>query len=179
MVRGWWEVILIPFFVLMRKKDGSTNISGVCGLFKNCFNMNGMFDLNFHGPRFTWSRGFLMKRLDRVVSNTAWLNKYPDNVVLHLPKISSDHRPILVRFNNDVSSSRGPKPFCFLVAWLTDNSFGEFVSNAWLNNLTYLHTADNFMKKAMEWNRDKFGTIFVRNRRILTRLGEEGGFRRR
>ena len=68
--------------------------------------MNGMFDLNFHGPWFTWSRGFLMKRLDRVVSNMEWLNKYPNNVVPHLLKIASDYRPILLRFTNDISSSR-------------------------------------------------------------------------
>ena len=111
-----------------------------------------------------------MKRLDRAASNTAWLNKYLDNVVLHLPKIPSNHRPILVLFTNDVSSSRGPKPFRFLAAWLTDKSFGEFVSNAWLNNLPYLHAADNFVKKAMEWNRDNFGNIFTRKRRILARL---------
>ncbi|KAH9725610.1 putative ribonuclease H protein [Citrus sinensis] len=153
------------------KKGGSTHISGVCGLFKSWFNKNGMFDLNFHGPRFTWSRGFLMKRLDRAMSNTEWLHKYPDNAVLHLPKIASDHRPILVRFNNDASCVRGQKPFRFLAAWLTDNSFGEFVSNAWINSLPYLNAADIFVKKALEWNRDHFGNIFQKKRRILVRLG--------
>ncbi|KAK9182043.1 hypothetical protein WN944_025184 [Citrus x changshan-huyou] len=86
-------------------------------------------------------------RLDKVVSNMEWLNKYPYNVVLHPPKIASDYRPILVRFTNDVSSSRGQKPFRFLAAWLTDNSFSEFVFIAWLNNLLYLHVADTFVKK--------------------------------
>lgn len=57
-----------------------------------------------------------MKRLARAISNMEWLNKYPNNVVLHLPKIVSDYIPILVQFTNDVNSSRGKKPFCFLDA---------------------------------------------------------------
>lgn len=48
-------------------------------------------------------------------------------------------------------------------------------SNAWLNNVPYLHSADNFVKKAMEWNGDNFGNIFARKKKILARLG---GFRR-
>ncbi|KAH9791596.1 putative ribonuclease H protein [Citrus sinensis] len=52
-----------------------------------------------------------------------------------------------------------------------DNSFGEFVSNAWINSLPYLNAADIFVKKALEWNRDHFGNIFQKKRRILLRLG--------
>ena len=53
-----------------------------------------MIDLNFSGPRFTWSRGNLSKRLDRVVCNDGWLIKHANSSVMHLPKIDSDNWPI-------------------------------------------------------------------------------------
>ena len=66
-----------------------------------------MLDLNFSGPRFTWSRRNLSKRLDRLVCNDGWLIKHANSSVMHLPKIDSDHRPILVKFQNVDSRHEG------------------------------------------------------------------------
>ena len=40
---------------------------------------------------------------------------YAGNAVLHLPKIASDHRPVLVRFSEPEASSIANKPFRFLI----------------------------------------------------------------
>ena len=85
-----------------------------------------MIDLKFLGSHFTWSRGNLSKRLDRAVYNDGWLIKHVNSSVLHLPKINSDRRLILVKFQNVDSRNGGPRPFRFLVAWLMDERFGSF-----------------------------------------------------
>lgn len=70
-----------------------------------------MFDLKFKGPRFTWARGLLFKRLDRALCNNEWLLKFTDNSVLHLPKVASDYRPVIVRFERVVRGQHGNRPF--------------------------------------------------------------------
>ncbi|KAH9770764.1 putative ribonuclease H protein [Citrus sinensis] len=103
-----------------------------------------MLDLKFSGPRFTWSRGNLSKRLDIAVCNDRWLIKHANSSVMHLPKIDSDHRPILVKFQNMDSRHGGPRPFRFLAAWLTDER---------------------------RWNKEIFGNIIYRKRKLLARIG--------
>ncbi|KAL1151813.1 hypothetical protein V6Z11_A09G067300 [Gossypium hirsutum] len=72
-----------------------------------------LHDLGFRGPPFTWHRGFLFERLDRALGNEAWLRNFPDCMVTHLPKIKSDHRPLLLVLNPSHSLPRG-RPFRFL-----------------------------------------------------------------
>ena len=60
-----------------------------------------MVDLPFSGPRFTWVRGSLSKRLDRVLSNKDWILKFDNYSVTNLPRVDSDHRPVLVRFERN------------------------------------------------------------------------------
>ena len=81
------------------KIGGSSMASGVCKNFSNWFHKNELHDLQFKGPRYTWSRGSLSKRLDRFVCNKAWFLQNPNASVLHLPKVAFDHRPILIRFD--------------------------------------------------------------------------------
>lgn len=82
-----------------------------------------MHDLYFHGPRFTWSRDNLLKRLDKVICNDDWVQRFADYNVLHLFKFSSDHRPIMVNCNNPALGNVGNRPFRFQAVWLTNNSF--------------------------------------------------------
>jgi len=65
-------------------------------------NCAGLLDLGFNGPIYTWSNrrheGLLIQeRLDRVLANPAWNALFPSAAVFHLPAISSDHAPILLR----------------------------------------------------------------------------------
>ena len=109
------------------KQGGADRNSGVCNLFRKWYDGHQIFDLNFKGPRFTWSRGLLFKRLDRALCNNDWLLKYTENSVLHLPKVASDHRPVLVRFARDGAGQKRNRPFRFLAAWLTHDQFNNFV----------------------------------------------------
>ncbi|KAJ4839764.1 hypothetical protein Tsubulata_022251 [Turnera subulata] len=56
----------------------------------------GISDLGFKGPKFTWFRGMLRRRLDRALANDSWRQRFDDASVFHLPRVKSDHRAILV-----------------------------------------------------------------------------------
>lgn len=57
--------------------------------------------MGFVGPGFTWSNGVvtndpIFERLDRGICTPDWFFMFQENGVLHLPRISSDHAPVLV-----------------------------------------------------------------------------------
>jgi hypothetical protein len=56
----------------------------------------GLQDLGFSGVLFTWKRGRVRERLNRVVPNGALLVMHPRALVQHLDYIMSDHLPILL-----------------------------------------------------------------------------------
>lgn len=65
----------------------------------------GLVDLGFMGPKYTWMRGrdidnFKGARLDRAVSSTDWLSLFPNAKVHHLPLYNSDHAPLLISLDN-------------------------------------------------------------------------------
>lgn len=127
--------------------------------------------MQFKGPRFTWSRGSLSKHLDRVVCNKAWFSKYPNASVLHLPKVESDHRPVVIRFDQYGRKSKDPKPFRFMAAWLTDSRFENFMENNWNNDISYYQPASKFTKQVQQWNKETFGNILQRKKGLLARIG--------
>ena len=118
----------------------------MCGLFRKWFDDHQIFDLKFKGPRFTWARGLLFKRLDRALCNNEWLLIFTDNSVLHLPKVASDHRPVLVRFERIVRGQHGNRPFRFLASWLTNDHFNNFVKQTWDPQASYSDVASTFVK---------------------------------
>ncbi|KAH9673337.1 reverse transcriptase domain-containing protein [Citrus sinensis] len=152
------------------KQGGATQNSGVCGNFRQWFDGYRIFDLKFKGPRFTWSRGLLFKRLDRALCNSDWLIKFADNSVLHLPKVASDHRPVLVRFAGAEYRHRGTRPFRFLAPWLTHEHFNSFVKKVWDPQAHYRDAASHFVQAVQKWNREVFGNIFQRKRRLMARI---------
>ncbi|KAJ4840446.1 hypothetical protein Tsubulata_016701 [Turnera subulata] len=68
--------------------------------FLNCVNEAQLIDLGFAGPKFTWRRNGDQARLDRMLGNVHWLNSFAAASILHLPFLSSDHRPILLRLED-------------------------------------------------------------------------------
>ena len=61
----------------------------------------GLLDLGFNGPQFTWMTGsskdtYRGAKLDRALSNTLWRNKFEKATIYHLPRLQSNHSPILV-----------------------------------------------------------------------------------
>ena len=144
------------------KKCGSQRYSSGCPMFNGWINDFNLYDLGFKGPKFTWSRGTVHERLDRVICDNMWLHMHPDNAVLHLPKLKSDHRPILVKFNNGTQTVGSEKPFRFLASWLTVPNFEKVVRDRWEVNANYLQAVERFIDKIKVWNRDELGIFFIK-----------------
>ncbi|KAH9726628.1 hypothetical protein KPL70_008335 [Citrus sinensis] len=73
------------------KRGGSSLSTGICPNFNSWFHANHIVDLQFSGPRYTWTRENLSKRLDRAMSNQEWLLKFDNYSVTHLPRVEYDH----------------------------------------------------------------------------------------
>ncbi|KAA3486894.1 LINE-1 reverse transcriptase isogeny [Gossypium australe] len=93
--------------------------------------------------------------LDRALANDAWMASYPKCLVSNLPRIKSDHRPILLFTSTDMDLARG-RPFRFLAGWTKHNNFSTFVKEKWnyggnmaasLNSFTTM--SKNGTKKSM------------------------------
>ncbi|KAK9205957.1 hypothetical protein WN943_016228 [Citrus x changshan-huyou] len=116
-------------------------------------------------------QGNFSKRLDRVVCDDGWLIKHANSSVMHLPKIHSDHWPILVKFQNMDSRNEGPRPFQFLAAWLTDEMFGSFFNGCWNKGANFLDAVADFTTQTMRWNKEIIGNIIYRKQNLLARIG--------
>lgn len=113
------------------RRGDSPRRTGGCRAFKHFIFQNGLVDLGFAGPQFTWQRGRLHVRLDRALANAKWVSLQPNNQILHLPRIHSDHRPIMIK-----PEPRPPatdRPFKFLAAWALHPSFTALVEQHWSN----------------------------------------------
>ena len=163
---GDFNTILHP----SERRGGSPRSTGVCHRFNDWFHRNQFCDLDFSGPKFTWERGNLLKRLDRSFCNDEWVQKFANSQVMHLPKLDSDHRPILVKFERVSRQASGAKPFRFLASWLTDSRFKTFVSETWRESGDYVNSAGHFITEVRKWNKEVFGYIHKRKNNILARL---------
>ncbi|XP_075102346.1 uncharacterized protein LOC142177465 [Nicotiana tabacum] len=96
-------------------------------------------DLGYVGPKFTWcnnweARRRIWKRLDRVFVNDLWCQTMQNNVVKHLPRTGSDHRPLLLKCYNKNNNSI--KYFKFLDFWTEQPSFMNLVEDVWNSNIS-------------------------------------------
>ena len=69
------------------------------------------------------------------------------------------------------SRNGGPRLFRFLATWLTDERFGSFVNGSWNKRANFLEAVADFTKQTRQWNKEIFGNIIYRKRKLLTRIG--------
>lgn len=100
-------------------------------------------------------------RLDRAFSNSNWPHTYDDPVVKHLPRICSDHNPIILGHRQCLSSKT--RPFRFEEKWLSHISFNKVVEDSWASPcsgtpqfilVTKLKTLKLNLKS---WSKDVYG----------------------
>uniref|UniRef100_A0A2N9GZ20 DUF4283 domain-containing protein n=1 Tax=Fagus sylvatica TaxID=28930 RepID=A0A2N9GZ20_FAGSY len=143
--------------------------------YNNCMNTCSMLDLGFSGPKYTWSNGqdistLIMQRLDRAWVNSEWRILFPEAYVTHLTRTHSDHCPILLSLWPSSHNSL-PRPFRFENIWLSHPEFPTVVDKAWAAPCPNLSsTFDLFTSLVTTWNKNTFGNIFQRKKRILARI---------
>lgn len=109
-----------------------------CSRFTDWTFTQNLLDLGYVGNKFTWSRGIYSStlrsaRLDRAMCDFEWRNMFPNAMVQHLPRVQSDHAPLLLNLNlgND---RRGGNHFKTLAAWFLHEGFKPFVDSRWDQN---------------------------------------------
>lgn len=138
--------------------------------FKNTVAECDLIDAGFQGYPYTWHHGDLEERLDRMLINIHWRLRFSKRTIFHLPPFKSDHRPLLIQFTAEKVGNRRRRPFRFLAAWLTHDDFKRFMQCSWSHNLPWNDHMQKFKHDLERWNKDTFGNIFARKRRLLRKL---------
>ncbi|XP_057452371.1 uncharacterized protein LOC130744196 [Lotus japonicus] len=81
------------------KQGGSPANRAAINRFKDCLDYCELADLGAKGPPFTWQRGELLERLDRVVANPLWRSIFSSASVTNLTLPPSDHCGLWLRMN--------------------------------------------------------------------------------
>ena len=103
-LNSWWNV---PWcvggdFNVVRfppERFGSTSFTAAMREFSSFIFEQGLIDIPLQGGSFTWSnsREVVSKaRLDRFLFSTDWEDKFPSVSQQHLPRLLSDHFPIVL-----------------------------------------------------------------------------------
>lgn len=93
------------FNVALNIEDTSTGISGLprCMLdFKECLKKIEVVDLNKSGIHYTWNQkpvqgGGILKKLDRIMVNDAFIQDFPSSHATFQPYKVSDHSPAILQ----------------------------------------------------------------------------------
>ena len=147
------------------KMGGSLRGHNQMQIFRDVIDECGFIDLDFEGPKFTWSKYFsdghsIWERLDRGLVNSGFLLKYPGSKVSHLRCMSSDHVPILINLSGLKAPPRR-KVFRFEEMWLSDSSCGETVKAAWRSGEEgdILKKVEKCSKDLEWWEKNCFGNV--------------------
>ncbi|KAG8474224.1 hypothetical protein CXB51_033548 [Gossypium anomalum] len=140
-----------------------------CALFSDFIDTLGLHDLGFSGPNFTWNRGRVFERLDRAICNNAWSLKFLSLRLVHLQKLKSDHRPLLLSLLPHEQFSTG-RPFHFLAGWVKHPGFSGFVKKNWEFQENLSSTQATFTDQVKSWNKDVFGHIIHQKNLLKKRL---------
>ncbi|XP_019190306.1 PREDICTED: uncharacterized protein LOC109184723 [Ipomoea nil] len=103
--------------------------------FNEAIESSGLRDLDFDGCQFTWekSRGtpnWIQEKLDRILVNDAWLERFGDARARSISVPSSDHLPMLLCTVPTARRQRRNK-FKFENVWLKENQCREIVTACW------------------------------------------------
>ncbi|KAL2897505.1 hypothetical protein RDABS01_039288 [Bienertia sinuspersici] len=101
---------------------------------RRCFELCGLQDIPYSGHFYTWTNKQLAQdrvyyKLDRVLENEAWIDKYDTGNAVFLTEGCSDHCPMVIRMDQGVG--KGRKPFKYYKMWQSTVDYTERIRNAW------------------------------------------------
>lgn len=137
------------------KKGGAQDDPRKCLNFSNWINECKLIEVTTTGTKFTWrgpkwnDRDRVFKKLDRVLCNVEWRLKYHEGFTKVLPRVQSDHHPLLVVMEG-LPNNGGIRPFRFEAAWLSHMDFHNFLKANWERGNDFLHLLHDFTPQLKE-----------------------------
>ncbi|RYR34803.1 hypothetical protein Ahy_A10g049840 [Arachis hypogaea] len=121
-----------------------------------------LMDLGYVGSKYTWKGGQrkgmnrVFKRLDRGLANAEWRREFMNARVEVLPRVNSDHHPLLAILNPSIPETRD-KSFRFKIMWKTHLNFNEFVTSAWQKERPILVALKELAKRWKRFKENSYG----------------------
>ncbi|XP_019438842.1 PREDICTED: uncharacterized protein LOC109344534 [Lupinus angustifolius] len=148
-----------------REGSSSPHPSRGASAFASFINSSHLIDMGFSGSWFTWTKGGLKERLDRVLANLEWRLKFPLVEVFHLNPMKSDHSPLLLSLLGALSPNLHQRPFRMLVASFSHPSFEDLIRKIWEPHRSWQDAISNLQNKLKVWNKEVFGNIFRKKKK--------------
>ncbi len=164
--KGLW--VVCGDFNLTRdpsERSGSSWCGRLTNLFNDLLNRLELIDLPLGNQCFTWSNlqsAPTLAKLDRFLISTSWDRVFPMSKATALPRITSDHFPIMLATGGKLP----PRVFRFEQVWLIRADFHQLVP-AWWNEvprmgssiLTVVAKLRHCRKRIKEWQSSSFYAI--------------------
>ncbi|CAN1168292.1 hypothetical protein LINPERHAP2_LOCUS27744 [Linum perenne] len=180
-LREWKSRITLPWCLVgdfncmlsaADKRGGAPFVPSRAASFRQCVDNCSLLELDYVGPCYTWFHGSLGEHIDWGLASTDWKCKFLDSVIRHLPRLRSDHKPIMICFQGLEIPNRKDMPFRFLVPWMTHNDFPSIFENSWDKWGNVAVNLSLLAEKLRKWNKEVFGNIFRRKAILSQQLSE-------
>ncbi|KAI9125353.1 hypothetical protein K1719_003969 [Acacia pycnantha] len=158
----------------LEQKGGGRVNEVRCRVFNEWIQECGLIDVEAKGPFFTWKgpkwEGLerVHKRLDRCLCNIQWLERFENAEVRVCPRIGSDHHPLLVSLTA-VNPEFRRRNFRYEVMWHMHENFEEVMKEGWRGNEEANAKLVTLQQKLTTWNKEVFGHVERKKRRLLNR----------
>lgn len=136
-----------------------------------------IIDLPLLGAYYTWFRGaesMQASRIDRFLISHEWDENFNAIKQLALPRVVSDHRPLLLECGNWEAN---PSYFKFENMWLQVEGFTDNIKSWWqsysIGGSPYfipMQKLRRLKKDITEWNRETFGKLAAQQNKLLEDL---------
>ncbi|GAU39340.1 hypothetical protein TSUD_60910 [Trifolium subterraneum] len=146
-----------------------------CLQFNRWINECNLMEVTTAGTKFTWrgpqwnGRDRVFKKLDRVLCNVSWRLKFHQGFAKVLPRLQSDHHPIIIILDGETNMGRN-RPFRYEAAWATHDNFRQLLQENWIRGRDLVDVLSNLTSNLKVWNKVVFGNIFKRKKELLARL---------
>lgn len=148
---------------LTDKKGGSYKQSNAIKDFNDFIENLHLIDAGFLGDPYTWcnnqqGRARIWLRLDRLLLNPAAHQFFPQCQITHLPRILSDHSPLLIQ---EANATRPRGPFRFQKHWGQEPDCASLIEQQWVTALggppwSIFHRKLSLVKhQLIPWSKDR------------------------
>ncbi|KAK4282627.1 hypothetical protein QN277_013982 [Acacia crassicarpa] len=158
-----------------KKIGGSPPDLSKCQRFQAFFDRCRVEEVISTGAKFTWQGpkwnhlDRVFKTLDRICANVQWRLNFENATTQVLPRILSDHSPLLLSARNQ-AQGWSDRPFRFMATWLDHPGFGKLMDDNWHTDTEIKLMLAEFTPHLKKWNKDIYGNINNRKRQLSDRI---------